>query len=505
MATWTDRCESIWLDATLAAVLVTGFPALAMLHCRQPARRRTWGRLGLAASLALVPLAVLSPVPPINIRSPTFAIGAARSPVAEPLANPAGDRPPQVPALTEPSHEPEATSSLQAQRPWSRTVLRGLLLAYGCGLALGLSRLTLGVVAARHLVRQSRPASDRATTLLAALPFAGKEARRPRLRVSDRSGRPVLVGFWRSIILIPPGLDRLEAEPQLRLGLLHELAHAEAGDHRFSLVAALAHATWFFLPQVWWVRGQLRLDAEFLADHRAVGHFGTSFRYAESLVGLALAPTSTATVARPVAVPASPHVAGSFRAGAFASALSQRVQMLLKCPFVVEDRPPRAWSVLIGCAVVGLTLGASSLSIRQWWSRADGLTVTSVEQAFHLGELLIAPQLADDRPFDLRFRLPDRFRLACEVLAEPAELGSLEILGYRLGPTLMVDPPLPANPARANWRRVEIVRAAGGLEAVHVDGSQIVPTHRPANPPLWLTIRPVPGRTTRVRDLHLTW
>lgn len=514
MGIWADRCVAAGLDAALAAALLTGLSALAMILCRQPARRRTWGRLGLLASLLLLPLALFSPIPKIDLRHPTASFWVL-DPHFEPrdlevAADPATS-PPDRPAAAPGSVAPAGRPPRRLDLPWRTAIGRALLVAYGCGLVLGLGRLLLGVAGWSYWVRNASRASARSVELLGSLPFEGG-ARRPRVLVSDRTGRPVLVGFVGSTILIPPELDRPGLEAKLRLGLLHELAHAEVGDHRWSLVATLAQAVWFFLPQTWWIRGQLRLDAEFLADHRAVGYFGTSYNYAESLVSLAIDPTAGASSA---GGPAPEPIRGGLatlpephRGGSLASSLLQRVQMLLKCPFEVEASPPRLWSAAVGGIFVGWTLAASCLSLQDWCDRSEGLaraSVTEAVRAFHLAELVIAPHRLDGRPFALRFRLPERFRMVCEVMAEPAELVRLEILGYRLGPTFASEPTLAPVAASSAWRQVEITREPGGVEAVQVDGNQLVAPHRPVKLAPWLTIQPIPGRTNRFRNLHLTW
>ena len=141
------------------------------------------------------------------------------------------------------------------------------------------------------------------------------------------------MGLLRPAILIPPGLDQPESAERLRLSLLHELAHAESLDHRFGPVANLAQAIWFFLPPVWWIRDQMKLDQEFLADRGAVDHFGTSGGYASSLVDLA----SSALPASGGAAPAPDAPVGG---PGVASALFQRVLMLLKCPFADRRADP---------------------------------------------------------------------------------------------------------------------------------------------------------------------
>ena len=496
MATWVDRCATVWIDATLAAILVTGFTALAMIQCRQPVRRRTWGRLGLLASLAVIPLAWVSPATRIDLRHPT---SSTRTIDFRQVSGPNRALVSSV-SSADRSADPATRVGLEGGSSWTSTVRTSLVLVYGAGLILGLSRLGLGVVGTTLLIRRAVAASVRAEAILASLHEPRSSPHPPRVLVSERVGRPVLVGFLRPTILIPPELDVPEAEARLRLGLLHELAHAEVGDSRFGVLANTAQAVWFFLPQVWWVRSQLRLDAEFLADHRAVGQFGTSYHYAQSLVGIALVPPESGDLTRSMVVatpPSPPRVEG------FASALMQRVQMLLKCPFQVEDRAPRGWVVAASCFLILWTLTASRLSIQDRRDLNDEVSWKTLDEAvyaFRLAELAIAPQLLENRLFDLRFRLPRRFRLACEVLAEPAELAQMEILGYRL------EPVADATPAdRSPWRQVEIIRDAHGREAVRIDGQLTVDRHHPAEPAAWLTIRPIPGRTTRLRHLELTW
>ena len=511
MASWADHCAAVWFNAVLAAFLVTGFATLAMIQCRQPARRRAWGRLGLLASFAVVPLVVLNPLPRVDLKHPTSALWgrSARTGSAGIQDNLGSGSVDGVPGATGDQGIPLDAAPHDAS--WANVFGRGMLVGYGIGMGVGLSRLTVGLMGTRYFVRRARRASGRTDTLLGSLPFARSESRRPCVLTSELVTRPVLVGVLRPVILVPSDFDQPKAEAQLRLGLLHELAHAEMNDHRFGFLAALAHTCWFFLPQVWWIRNQLRLDAEFLADHRAVGHYGTSFRYAESLVGLALDPSAMATAGNGAragrAVTRTGTSAAPQRIGGLASALLQRVQMLLKCPFEVEEHPPRFWTLGVGVVLVVVTLASSSLTIRDPHPQRVSLASASVGEAakaFHLAELVIAPNLADSRPFDLRYPLPEQFRLVCEILAAPAELDRLEILGYPLGPT--------RQPNRARdqaggdaWRRVEITRDPGGLEAVHVDGEQVGVTRRPGRPAAWLTIKPIPSKTTRLRNLHLTW
>ena len=113
----------------------------------------------------------------------------------------------------------------------------------------------------------------------------------PGLRVSSRITRPVLLGLFRPFILIPPLYDEHTFDREsLRIILLHELAHAAQGDTYFYVAASLAESLWFCLPFLWWVRAQLRIDQEFLADQKVVTFTGSPAGYATRLVALAAAP-----------------------------------------------------------------------------------------------------------------------------------------------------------------------------------------------------------------------
>ncbi len=494
MADVVDRLGVALLDASLAATAIAGFVVLAIVQCRQPARRRGWARAGLISTLALLPLAALNPVPRIDLRGPIRSILATGLDApGPPPTHRSGD--PEVGAVR-PARCPRPAEGHPAPPGWRRRVGRGLVGAYLAGLSAGVGLVALGLWGTARLAGGGTPPSATAARLYASLPIRPRRPR-PRLLVSPRVGRPVLIGFARPAILIPPDLDRPGEADRLRLSLLHELAHAESADHRFGLLANLARATWFFLPPVWWIRDQMRLDQEFLADRAAVAHFGTSGRYASSLVELASSGTSAAGV---------PGAAGPASAApGVASALFQRVLMLLRCPFAIEGRTPTWWRWWAASTLGLATLAASCLTLRGFAGSSspapDPTPTVEAPRAFRLPQLVIGGRDGDDQPFDLRFRLPEQFSLTMEVLAEPPDLPVLEVLGHRLGPPCDHE---PDSGAYRLWHRVRIRRSAGA-EEVEVDDRPVADPARPAKPAPWLTIRPLPGRTTRIRDLDLSW
>ena len=505
-----DRLGAALLDASLAATAISGLVVLAIIQCRQPARRRDWARVGLLSTLALLPLAALNPVPRIDLRGPLRAILPAHpddpsQPALPPRGRPDPSDPPIPPAGPDRSCVDDARGAgpCHPQGPgWARWIARGLVVAYGVGVALGLAWIALGLWGSAWVVRRARSPSSGSLAHHRSLPFEGGPGR-PGLLISDRISRPVLVGCLRPVILVPPGLDDPESPDRLRLCLLHELAHAENLDHRFGPAATLAQAIWFFLPPVWWIRDQMKLDQEFLADRRAVAHFGTSGRYASSLVELAASAEPGPGDGSSSASSGSPTDGNPSEGRGVASSLFQRVVMLLRCPFAIEGRTPLWWRWSTAATLALTTLAASCLTLRglAGWSTSATSPTAEASRSFRLPQLTIRQREHDDPPFDLRFRLPDRFDLSFEVMAEPGDLDDVEILNHRLGPT---PDPGPTVHAYRLWHPVR-VRRAEGVEVVEVDGRPIAPDTRPAKLAPWLTFRPSRGQTARIRDLELHW
>ena len=344
-----DRLEALVLDASLAATLLVGGIALAMVGCRQPSRRVGLARAAIVGSLAVFPLVTFSPLPRLDLFGTLQGAGLDAHP-AWPDA--------------------ESYRWLSGVAPSARL----LMMLYLAGVGVRLAWLILGWWGLGWLIRRSSPPSHATLELYRALPFDGAR-RRPALRVATRVRGPVLIGIVRQAILIPPPLDRPESSGPLRLALLHELAHARESDIWFGVAGGLAGAFWFFLPPLWWVLGRMRLDHEFLADRRAASGFGTSGDYAASLLALSA----------PGPGGPSPTRSTPVAAGGPGSALFQRLLMLVRCPFAVEPHPPTWWRWSLPMCVAMATLAASSLSPRR--AETSPPIPSALENSFRMARL----------------------------------------------------------------------------------------------------------------------
>ena len=222
-----DQLAGFLLDLGVSSLALVGVIALGMILTLQPSRRLWLARAGLIGLVALVPLLALGVVPRYDLVSGLGSVIPPSDLLVEPSVLPPLER--------------EFTHANQ------RWLARGLCLAYLGVVGVGGMRLLLGFFGLRWLTSRSRAPSPEAQSLLEALPRRAGVAR-PSLRVVDRMRRPALIGFIRPTILIPPGLDQPDAYDRLRLSLLHELAHAEAGDLGFGLISSLVQAGFSVLP-----------------------------------------------------------------------------------------------------------------------------------------------------------------------------------------------------------------------------------------------------------------
>ncbi len=523
MWAWMDRIGTVLFDATLSTAVFLTCIMLAMLACRQPARRILLARVALLSSLAILPIVGLGRLPRLDVID-TF-VESRFFPTAVFLSKTLDE------TLDE---EAEDASAPPVAAGWIRVRLvphwladpgstvvrwfpRGLTLLDLICVATGSAWLMLGLAGVHWLIGRSRPPSPATEALFDEL-VAGRSgpAARAALRVSARLRHPVVTGLFRPTIMIPEALDRADDPEPLRLSLLHEIAHAERSDHWFSTIASMAQAIWFFLPHVWWLRAQLLIDQEFLADRSAAERYGTSSEYASSLLSLATlpGPEPRNTASRPAGESSRPGTVG------VQSPLFQRMMMLLHCPYPVESRTPRLWSWTSRVAVFAASIAAACLVIR-WPQSSVALPAAAVSDGsagprFQVLGFVAKPMHEDtvsqrSMVYVMPLALPPTFDLDVEVRSTRAELPHVRIVGQPLG---VEDPAgLPAiggtavlgwtGPDRA-WRRVHIHREHHRI-SVTVDDRPVPPSKGAEASPDWLTIEPPADGPVEFQKLIVNW
>jgi hypothetical protein len=511
---WLDSAGTVLFDATLSTALFLSLVVVAMLVCRQPTRRLLIARVALLASLAMIPLVALVPLPRLDLLETLVQTDILPDSLILELETGGWPRSGSI----VPEHESHSLFVHDLHEKLlgaGRWLPRSLTLIDLACVGTGIAWLMLGFWGVRWLIRHSRPPSDATAEIFVRLLPDG--VRRPSLvalRVSQRVRHPVVVGFFYPTILIPPALDESggDREP-LRLSLLHEIAHADQWDSWFGTIASLAQTVWFFLPQTWWLRSQLLIDQEFLADRTAALRYGTSCEYASSLLSLAQDRPGSPRERGPNSRPTNraPLDNGEVR-----SPLSQRVLMLLYCPFRVETRAPRSWSWALRIALVAATVVAACLCIR--WPNAAAREhrqrhgPASTSPRFRVTDFTAEPLIfsKDGRvvSYVMPVALPSQYVLSVDVLSTPADLAKVRIAGNPLGntPSAGDDGASHDGPAKRleSWHHVQLVRQ-GDRVALAIDGETITVRSNPQETTEWLTFEPSPARVTQFRNLVVEW
>ena len=172
------------------------------------------------------------------------------------------------------------------------------------------------------------------------------------LRESARVHGPLIVGWFRPILVLPLGMLQSLPGLQIEALLLHELAHVHGRDPLIHLLQRAVETLLFYHPAVWWVSEQIRREREHRCDDRVIEAQGEGHSLAEALVTLA----ERAHSAEPLALAATD------------GSVASRVRRLL------QGRPPgstgttasrKGWvrrtlvlmAVGLGIALVSLVLG----------------------------------------------------------------------------------------------------------------------------------------------------
>ncbi|MGZ6019638.1 MAG: M56 family metallopeptidase [Phenylobacterium sp.] len=248
----------------LCALLVSRFSGLA-----PGSRNRAWLLfLGLAAVLPAVSLTALLPhaapsvarVPVDAVAVPAFQTALPPSDVLVPAARPALE--------------------LSAGSAWAMAILSAAVVL------LLIVRLSLAALAARRLVRQSRPVVLPPSVAhdLERLAQAHGRIAAP-VRSTARVSSPAVVGALSPVILIPDGLA--VADEDLRAALLHEMAHVIRHDYAVSLACEVLTLPVCWHPALMALKAGVAKSRELACDAMAAAALGSSKTYARRLVSLA--------------------------------------------------------------------------------------------------------------------------------------------------------------------------------------------------------------------------
>ena len=97
---------------------------------------------------------------------------------------------------------------------------------------------------------------------------------------------PMVIGFFKPVILLPIGAINQLSENEVEAILAHELAHIIRNDFLINIFISFIEVLFYFNPAVWWISGNIRLERENCSDDIAIRLCGSSISYAKALVSL---------------------------------------------------------------------------------------------------------------------------------------------------------------------------------------------------------------------------
>jgi len=360
---------SRWLAlAAVSGFIVMALGSLAAKLCHQPVRRARLIGLTLIVAFGVPWLGILPITPKWSagfvLAVPSFSspasvdVPTARRLLVMPasiklpgrlVAPDGGDARPrqhiEIPArLAVDTQQPVGSwLSRLAALPWRAFALSAYVAA-AAGLA---AWWLLGQVLLWRITRAARPAPSEVRERF--LQISGSAGREVVVLESDTVELPFTFTWTRSVIVLPTALCNEGDSRELQFCLAHEWSHVERRDSRAWNLAALAGLMLFYQPLFWWLRRQLRLCQDYLADDRAAALVSAE-DYAMYLVRLARARH---------AWPALPALGVSDRR----SNLYRRIAMLVQDHEPLEHRCRPRWTLASAVSAAILMVVASGLKL----------------------------------------------------------------------------------------------------------------------------------------------
>lgn len=339
----------VLVSLAAASSLVLLVASAAVIAMRQPARRIRVIELALGG-LAALPLVSLVPgYPRWSVVSdiawrPSEVVRDA--PSTGPARQARANRQPPL-AANRPSAAPQAAVSTPGRvSAGSGDYRRWVVGAYLLGAAAMAAWLVLGRIAVRRVLRASCSADARCKSVFRGV--AGTAGDRVRLVASPLVSQPNAFGWWRVTIVLPTDFCAAADAQQLRWALAHEWSHVERGDLASWTAGSLLCWLYYWQPLYWYLRRQLYVCQDYLADAAAPGRGEAAEDYAEFLT------LSAIRAPRPM-------LAAGLGFGGRISDLHRRVVMLVARRLPLERTSPRWWNLAAVSMAILLVAAAASL------------------------------------------------------------------------------------------------------------------------------------------------
>ena len=194
-----------------------------------------------------------------------------------------------LPLFSQASSPLLASGSRLPELTLSGTWAAGLFVLWGLIASVLLVRLGLSLRHVHALRRNCREVdtNDRPALMEVTDTLTTQRSRKIKLLVSDEVRVPTALGFFRAAVVLPSWTLRDLSADELKVIVLHELAHLRRWDDWTNLAQQFVKALFFFHPAVWWIDSRLALEREIACDDMVLEQTANAKIYAASLVSIA--------------------------------------------------------------------------------------------------------------------------------------------------------------------------------------------------------------------------
>lgn len=197
--------------------------------------------------------------------------------------------------------------------------------------ALQILRLAIGYLWLRRLKKKSFPSG---------FGLPGFVTRVAEVRISDKVGMPVSIGFLHPMILLPRNMAMQLSAVDVEHIILHEAGHLERRDDWAGLGERFLRAIFFFQPAVFFIGREIDREREMACDDWVLQRSGESRDYARALSRVA-------------------EMASVERAPLLATGAGRRKEIFQRMEAIFDqarNRAPRISGPVLGAAACGLAV-----------------------------------------------------------------------------------------------------------------------------------------------------
>jgi len=97
---------------------------------------------------------------------------------------------------------------------------------------------------------------------------------------------PMIIGYFKPVILVPLGTFSHVPADQLEAIISHELTHIIRKDYLVNIIQSVIEVFFFFHPAVWWISKNIRIEREYHCDDMTLDFYNDPLIYVKALANI---------------------------------------------------------------------------------------------------------------------------------------------------------------------------------------------------------------------------